>query len=766
MTLELTEAQMEAAAEVWTANYFATERKDKVALAGGDEAAAFQKFAASMDSMMTKFLINALKKNFAAASTQASVPTVLPQPADPLTVAPVVVAPVIAARISAAATVSSSMQVDEPSVPAQELPAERAAVLTEDPAMHVDAAAAKVAEPKKATGNDKKKQKKDVTEPAAVEFTVDGLFKASQITANAKPLSIEILAKYARDPDRARFLVSAIVASVICTEKAGEKALGVLCKDAVQELEADVTGFEEDLSTDAKRVELFKKIQAAADLQLSASADAEKYSEKAAGGKAKAKALREHDSMKAMRAEALVSIKLEKIVPFKFQRGEAAQICVIVSNTADAQNFGVAPLRPKNSSYFFSRNQLRAFVSCLFSDAALVDAASLGSVVVADAKLEVADLVAAYKTGDGAAVFQWFGKTFPALTDNLNPNRIDAENFLLVEQPEIAAKISASAAPKKAKKKGADNEEAQLGVENAKTIEQFAAVKRQTLDSASVAAAKKKVLASVLTFAVASDPTSVGKCVRAYVEQTGIEAERKKKVPAATVDDVRSIVMPANEAKATATSFKKAKEDKDDETDDAAANDEEVCVDSLPTSSREVFLAYSAKIPKVSRHLLMGNELTAAEKITSALKGQPPSTKPAVDVHLNDIYATANDYGRALPDGVVLDDASLLKLVDGLKNNRPEARVDLIMAMPRLRQSMSHIAIAADRAKGYTLAGNAASEHFGSEPVTDFLARSLCLTVLLSLLKDAAKNEAKKEKNFAIVEATASKIGDLASGWL
>lgn len=670
--------------------------------------------------------------------------------------------------------------------------AKAAVVEVESNDMKVDAAEEK----KEATTEEKSSEKKVVASEKKPKNTAKrakvekepeiplirnmlGWHKVSTLTDQKKEISMEKLTDYVKDPNRAKHLLASIVAHQL---QENTPVFDDMCKTAFLDgLMCDGKGGDgiaEDLSTSKNRqvylnektTELKKKLHAA---------NAEYY------GTSMDSARLNIDAGEKLREEVCRTIPFNSVVPYALDN-TTFQVYVIAFQPAGATDVSVISLPKTDQPKFFVIHERRAFVNSSFSDevdskgVALMDLCANGFQICKDAKIDAKELYAAYMDGNSAAIFEWFKKTFPAACDESAPVHLKSDFFKMsvvvknlekYKEPPSTKKTKA----KQTKSKAKDTEavkEGQEAVEGQRTIKQFAT-------NVNKIQPKKSKVAQNPTFLVLDKSNEEFASIVDYIEnslkQTGFGEEIDRKFPISTQEDILSLVMPHTESKAANSMSKKnqkknqkkngeevptsaASAANEDEGADAGKDDEQ----QIPESARSQYQAYSAQIPKASRTLFMGNDLS--NKLNNLTDDYTaPPTKAASDVKVQTNFARAAYFEKFGTDGAITDGATLAKVLDGVSENDPQSIVRLLMSKKYLERFMFRLAFDAQRRNEFKAKEDNIAEYFSSDKFCKFLAECLTLDALLGFCLISYNTDLQKA-NFESSKKMSEKI-DIAKGW-
>jgi len=653
----------------------------------------------------------------------------------------------------------------------------------------------------KAKGKSKKataaqKEVATAAAPVELEFTKEGLYNASLKPANGKKLTKAEIATYARTPERAAIVLGALVLQDMFDNKKKAR-FAVACElAAIAFIDGKTVSRtppefnDENLSTPALCKEALKrrfeqdKASILGDEKLKAL-----YTKDGKRGEARM----ERVIINSLYEEFCTPMPFAAVAPFRFAGDDAVQFSLISSTTGEGEPppHWELVLNTQLAQYFFTLNAARAFVRCAFgaqrdarTGTVLIDTYRLGLALVGDALKDAVDeLCLPYYAGDSAGVYAWFVKHLPGACEG-NGGELRAEHFALAEQADIRAKYKAGPQPKKrtaaaggtkASKSGGAAHAATATTTTAaakpftdgmQTITSFAVTHQPLQTLADLAARLPPVLVVTLDDPVDKSPTA--EFVRTKVRELELERTLHDESPYNTKEKMRALVAVAAESKLAAAVSQSAANKKNSATATAATEpNDEVSESAQPdASSRLLLLSYGTKLPKTSRHMLMGAELTLAER-HAAPHGTLPATKLQATIRLNDAFAAAHEAARHIAKGTVTSGDDLLALVERLERGELDAYGDMLMAPLRLERALSAVSLMAHKQGKPTIPSVGVRKFFDDAKVQSFVARYIALQdVLREMFESYGGTKKAQKKAYDGARAFAPLCGDLMRGWL
>lgn len=739
--------------EIWNEEYMADYRKnliEKLGCSEEDSDAAFTEFVKLYKSKMTlRMECLSKKKKFEEKKNASDVAVKKP------------VEKKEKEKVVAAEVESNDMKVDA----AEEKPSEK-----------------KVAASEKKPKNTAKRAKVEKEPEIPLIHNMLGWHKASTSTDQKKEITMEKLTEYVKAADRAKYFLASIIAYQL---QENTPVFDEMCKAAFLDgLMCDGKGGDgiaEDLSAaknrqaylNEKTTELKKKLHEANPEHYGTSMDSARLN---------------IDAGEKLREEVCRTIPFNSVVPYALDN-TSFQVYIIAFKPVGAEDVSVISLPKNDQPKFFVIHERRAFINSGFYDevdskgVALMDLCANGFQICKDAKIDPKELYAAYMDGNSEAIYEWFKKTFPAACDESAPLHLKSDFFKMsvvvknlekYKEPPSTKKTKAKQTKSKAKDAEAVKE-GQEAVEGQRTIKQFAT-------NVNKIQPKKSKVAQNPTFLVLDKSNEEFASIVDYIEnslkQTGFGEEIDRKFPIATQEDILSLVMPHTESKAANSMSKKNQKKNQKKNGEevptsgdsaagaanedegaAAGNDEE---QQIPESARSQYQAYSAQIPKASRTLFMGNDLS--NKLNNLTDDYTtPPTKAASDVKVQKDFARAAYFEKYGIEGVITDGPTLAKVLDGVSDNDPQSVVRLLMSKKNLERFMFRIAFDAQRRNEFKMKEETISEYFSSDKFCKFIAECLSLDALLGFCL-ISYNTDKQKENFESSKKMSAKI-DIAKGW-
>jgi len=669
------------------------------------------------------------------------------------------------------------------------------------------------AAPKKKTSEAPAKRAKKEQKPATTaaptttteesEHTADGLIRAALVAKNQAALTKEKMSEYLRNPRRASFALAALVAFGMVTEdRKGGRLINRCTRVFLEGNVLDGKGLkviEEDLSASDDRKAHFVDLTEQETTRLLSNENPKKYKE------SEKKRTVKYEAQKAVCDEVLRPVPFNKLAPFSFPYSENWQIFVVPYTTADGKKVADM-IRVKCYPALVDINVKRAYVNCMFAgenDAngvSLIDLAMIGHVIKEDCKLDIEEFTKAYRSGE--SIYEWFLENFPAACDASKPSWLQPEHVDLTLVQENADREADEpkrrAPPKKATSTtttttdgaAADDNNKKAKSKKSKKIDEAASATGADKVNGKETIAKFSTIASVpgkaplvatathVFFASLSsdhEKSAVEKQIIATIEKTDIDAKQDAACPLKSVSAIRSVVAPSSEAKVASNVPKKGKKKTpttatangaaaaaDDEAGGGAHADEEEV--RIPESARAQYFAYAAKIPKASRRMFMGTDLTNSANHTVS-DGKKPSTKVESDVKTKDFYSRAITTAR-LNNHIIFNPTMIIKMLEGANAGKPEWLALLSRSESLLLNSVVKLAYDANTRGDFQIGEENVSTMCQSDKFAAFVANFLMINLLLMQSRVAVGDANTWRPLMALIPNIGQKLDDVGKGWL
>lgn len=760
--------------ELWMLPCYEKLRAKKIETFG-DEEAAFHEFEKTYESFASKQERYKFKTEY--EKEQNKLHEQAAAAAAPPTPKPVVVV---------AAPVENAMAVDVPASTAPQ-PAEEETktqttldpfvkLKTEDKGGEKKKAATKPPA-KRAKKSDSKEEEKEVP------HTLEGLYLAAYPLQTKFKLQKEHVAAFLRDPVRASLALAALVSYTMVRTDKKPSRLFAIATEVYLSSEGKLETSPEDMSVLSKRNSRFKEIYEEEKKRLESDDNTKEYH-----SEAEKKKLIPYEARRAMFCAETKSLPFNRFVTHSFPHSDRWQIAVLPFKTEDGKH--VADVIHVNSFPVLSALEMRrAYIKHLFSgevderNVPFVDLSALGCAIAGDCDVDDAKLFEAYAAGNTEGVYKWFAENFAEACDTSKPGALLPEHFTLTPIAENVARAAEPikrraapkakkqtdgepAKPKKPRKTAADAEDQKVNGKD--TITKFSNITSVPGKPPVVAVATHAYFASLSSD---HEKSALEKSILEVLEGSGLDEYQNTVCPLKSTASIRSIVAPSSEAKVASNVPKKTKKNAKANGDAAstgaqapeeetANGEEEVCI---PESARSQYFAYASQIPKPSRRLMVGNELTNAENHTTP-DGTKPATKLQSDVRVRDFYsrviATARQGNHA-----ILDPDTVRTTIEGASKNKSEFNVFLAHSTTLLMNSVLKIAYDVNVRSDFHVSEENLGLIQNNEKFAAWVANFLYLHNYLTQAKFALGKEKEWAQILEQLPDVCSKVKSVGTGW-
>lgn len=764
--------------EVWMLPCYEKLRAKKIETFG-DEEAAFHEFEKTYESFASKQERYKFKKEYDNEQNklqEQAAAAAAPPPPKPV--------------VAVTAPVENAMAVDVPASKAESAtqPAaeeESKTQTTLDPFVKLKTEENGGEKKKAATKPPAKRAKKSNSkeEEKEVPRTLEGLHLAAYPLQTKFKVQKEHVAAYLRDPVRASLALAALVSYTMVRTDAKPSRLLAVATEVYLSGEGKLETSAEDMSVLSKRNSRFKEILDEEKRRLESADNTKEYH-----SEAEKKKLIPYEARRAMFCAETKSVPFNRIVTHSFPHSDRWQMAVLPFKTADGKHVADV-IRVTNFHEFSALEMRRAYIKHMFSGETdeqgvpFVDLPALGFVIVRDCGVDDAKLLEAYTAGNTEGVYKWFAENFAEACDTSKPGALLLEHLTLTPIAENIARAAEPvkrrapakakkqtdgepAKPKKQRKAAAETDEQK--VNGKETITKFSSITSVPGKPPVVAVATHAYFASLSSD---HEKTPLEKSILEALEGSGLDEYQNTVCPLKSTASIRSIVAPSSEAKVASNVPKKTKKNAKANGDTASAGaqapeeenvngEEEVCI---PESARSQYFAYASQIPKPSRRLMVGNELTNAETHTTP-DGTKPATKLQSDVRVRDFYSRIIAMARQ-GNHAILDPDTLRVTIEGATKNKSECNVFLAHSTTLLMNSVLKIAYDVNVRSDFHVSEENLGLIQNSEKFAAWVANFLYLHNYLTQAKFALGKEKEWAQILEQLPDVCAKVKSVGTGW-